>query len=813
MRRFPRALTAALLGTAVFLAAAAAGQAQVVPPERAEEALRNLSREEIQRRIRASGLSEAQIRDRLRQAGYDPGLADRYFEDPGAEGLAETSPQDAEFLQVLRTLGVLLESSDSLRLAVDTVAIRDSLDAVRQDEEEEPRVFGIDVFRRPTSQFSSDPVGPVGPDYPMGPGDEVILVLTGDVEAAYRLGVTRDGVLVVPDVGQIAVNGLTLGQLEDVLYNRLGQVYSGIRRGPDATARFDVSLGRLRTNQVYVVGDVVQPGAYRISSVGTLLEGLYAAGGPTEHGSFRGISVRRNGVLVGTYDLYDYLTAGRTEALPRLQNGDVVFVPAVGSQVTVAGEVRREAIYELLDGDGLPEVVAYAGGLLPTARTDVVRIDRIIPRAERVQGRDRLILDVDYDAIAEARDTFSVRPGDGIEVFPVLDARRGWVDVKGAVYRPGLYELRDASTVADVIDRAGGALPDVVEPVVHVSSLNVTDGTRTLTRVPLGVTRSVPLREFDEITLFGRDSLLAPDSVGVFGLVQKPGRYPLSLGASAEDMILLAGGLSFGGDPRRAEITRLVATATDGVSVSTSIEVGLSNEVPVPGPTPRDSLPVLPATVPMSVDVPLQPEDEIYVRQIPQYRRPRRVEVAGEVITPGTYVLERMDERVSSLIERSGGLTGRAFNQGFRLIRDGITVGVDLNQALESPGTPADPVLIDGDRLVVPIYDATVLVTGAVAFETRVVYRSGLGLDDVLSEAGGVTAEADKGRISVEYANGSRRTVRRILGINVSEPDIRPGSSVFVPEAQERGSFDFSGALSQVLAVASTLATLIIATR
>ncbi len=798
-----------IVGASEGLSAQNSGSGQQV--REAQEALRNLSREEILRRMRASGLTEAQIRDRLRQAGYDPALADRYFDEVGTDELDETGPADQEFLQILQSVGIDLIVQDTLRMPGDTLVTFevDSLDTEEPDTA--LTVFGLDVFRRRTNQFEASPTGPVGPNYPVGPGDELILVLTGDVQEAYRLGVTREGVLVIPEVGQVSVNGLTVGQLERTLSNRLSGVYSGLRRG---TTQFDLSLGRLRTNQIYVVGEVTRPGSYRISSVGTLLEALYEAGGPRETGSFRTVLVRRsNGLLVGAFDLYRYLTAGETAGIPRLQEGDVVFVPPVGAQVWIDGEVLRPAIYEAQSGEGLPELITYAGGLRPTARTDMIRIERIVPRSQRVMGRERIVLDADFDAVAEGRDTLSVRAGDRIEVYPVLEERRGWVEIDGAVYKPGRYELRDGSTVGSLVDRAGGALPDALDATVHVNSLDITDGSRRLARVPMSVAAAVSLIEFDRVTLFGRDSLLTPDSVGVYGFVRRPGRYPLAVGASPEDAILLAGGLAFGADPRRAEVTRLVSTTTDGVSVSTTIEVGLSNEVPYPGPATRAELPALDSDVLPSVDVVLAEGDEVYVRQVPQYRRPRRVEITGEVVTPGTYVLERMDETVSSLVRRAGGLTSRASARGFRLIRDGITVGVDLDEALTGQDGTFDPALRDGDRLVVPVVDNTVLVAGAVVFETRIVYREGMALGDAISEAGGVSADADKGRISVEYANGTRRTVRRVLGINVSEPEIRPGSTVFVPEAQEDRGFDLDSALTRATAVLGTLATLVIALR
>jgi len=778
-------------------------------PASVQDALQNLSADDIRRRIRSLGLTQAELADRLRQAGFDSSLADRYFAQEGLTGIIESSPDDVEFLSALRTVGVnLVLPSDTLGLDLGALEVLPDADSTAASEDADSTglpVFGLDVFQRRTSEFAANLTGPVGPDYQLGPGDRLALLLTGDVELGYTLDVTREGYLFIPDVGQVLVNGLSIADLEDRLYDRLGEVYSGISRAADASTRFHVSLGQLRTNQVYVVGQVESPGAYRVSSVATLLEALYAAGGPTETGSFRNVLLRRGDRDVGSFDLYRYLTAGETPVNLRVQEGDVVFVPAVGAQVALRGEVNREAYFELTEDEGLPELAGYAGGLRPDARQDLVQVDRILPPESRTDGIDRRVYDIDFRALEDGAATFPLRAGDDVTVLPILMDRRGWVEVQGAVFRPGTYELPDEPVLDAVVDKAGGAMPDVLSTLVHVSRLNQADGTRSLIRTTLAAGGTTGIQEFDRVTLFGRDSLLAPDSVGVFGFVANPGRYPLSQGMNATDLVLVAGGYVRGADPRQAEVVR---TQTEGSAsgTSTSFAVPLSTDIPVPdatavsGPGPQ-----------VGPDVALVAGDEVYVRQLPQFRDTRRVAITGEVQTPGTYVLESMTERVTSVIERAGGLTPQSFTQGFRLIRDGITVGVDLERALAEPQGPEDPVLVDGDRLVIPILDPTVLVTGAVGFDTRLVLRSGMSLWDVIGEAGGMTPEADKGRISVQYANGKRATVHRFLGMTLSKPEIRQGATVFVPSRPEQDSRNWDQALARILAVASTVATVYIA--
>ncbi|HSG47717.1 MAG TPA: SLBB domain-containing protein, partial [Longimicrobiales bacterium] len=689
----------------------------------------------------------------------------------------------------------------------------DSLRAAEVEPDTVPRVFGAEVFRRVSSQFEPLLTGPVGPNYVLGPGDELILILTGDVELAYTLDVTREGYVVIPQVGQVSVNGLTLAELEDRLYSRLGQVYSGVTRAADATTRFDLSLGRLRTNQVRVAGFVNRPGSYQVSSVATLLEALYLAGGPTDQGSFRRVLIQRRGESAVEVDLYPYLTAGDVENDPRLQEGDVVFVPPAGAQVTLRGMVRRPAIFELRDGEGLPALVRFAGGLLPDARTDRAQVDRILPPADRTAGVDRILLDAPLSSVLSGAEAFPLAGGDEVHVFPVLSRTRQRVEIVGAVWRPGLFELRPGTTVASLVERAGGLTDDALQREVLVDRLDLATGNRLALRVDLEAAPPGPLlQEFDKVMVFARDSLTAPDSVAVYGQVRNPGRYPLSQGLTAGDLILMAGGFAKGALPWSAEVVRLERSLSGGRELSVSRTVALRPGLPYSDPEFQAARPDSVDALPGETALPLEDRDEVYVRFLPGYVEPRRVSVDGEVLSPGPYQLNRQDERFSSIMRRVGGLTESAFPEGVRLIRDGVPVAVDYERALSEPGSSQDPVLMGGDRIVVPVMDNTILISGAVVFESRTVYRDGLSLDDVIQQAGGVASNGDRNRVSVEYANGRRATTRKILGIFRSSPEIRPGSRVFVPTREEtQGGFDWDTALSRILAVASTLATVYIA--
>src|SRR2546430_1589449 len=345
----------------------------------------------VRNRIAQSGLTPEQVRARLSASGYPSTLLDSYLSATAPVG---APPPGTQELAALQALG--LPSLTNQLLPYDTGFVR----SVRTQPSE---VFGVDVFQRTTTQFLPLLAGPVPADYKLGPGDNLVLILTGDVELTYSLPVTREGFVLIPQVGQVHVANLTLDQLRDVLYTRLGRVYSGVRRGANATTRFDVTVANVRANQVYVVGEVSQPGAYQISSLGTVLTALYAAGGVTDRANMRRIEVQRLGKPGALRDLYDYLIRGDTRSDIRLETGDVVFVPVHETRVQVSGAVIRPGIYELKTGQQLGDLLATSGGFRADAALQRVTVHRILAAAERGPGRaPRAALDVTLAVAAPA---------------------------------------------------------------------------------------------------------------------------------------------------------------------------------------------------------------------------------------------------------------------------------------------------------------------------------------------------------------------------------------------------------------------------
>src|SRR2546430_5626073 len=417
----------------------------------------------IRQRIGQSGMTPDQIRARLQASGYPPTLLDAYL---GAQTPGQPSPvPGAQELAAVQSLGVPTVATAGEILPVDTGLVRAAAAG-------KSGVFGVDVFQRTTTQFLPLLAGPVPSDYKLGPGDQLVLILTGDVELAYTLQVTREGFILIPQVGQLFVSNVTLDQLRDLLYTRLGRVYSGVRRSPAATTRFDISVANVRANQVYVVGEVAQPGAYQISSLGTVLTALYASGGVTDRANLRAVEVRRFGKQVATFDLYDYLLRGDTKHDVRLETGDVVFVPVHGPRAQISGAVRRPAIYELEGGGNLGSLIEDAGGFRPDAQLKRLSVFRLLPAAERGPGAPpRAVIDVALSP--RSRERGAVPPGDppvpvsmpqmalqdgDSVVIDELEPLSGqyYVSIVGVVNKSGVYPWREGMTLRDLVLLARG---------------------------------------------------------------------------------------------------------------------------------------------------------------------------------------------------------------------------------------------------------------------------------------------------------------------------------------------------------------------
>ncbi len=779
----------------------------------------------VRQQIAQSGLTLDQIRSRLSGAGYSPDLLDSFLEasEPGALPPVITD----ETMQALAALGVEPAPAEGLLTVPTAIGYQTGLglvDTLLVDSlvEETLPLFGADIFTRSPTLFQPDLGGPVPANYRLGPGDQLVLVLTGDVELIREIQVTREGYIIVPDVGQISVNSLTMSQFRGLLRERLAASYSGIRNG---TTDFDVTVTRLRTNQVFVSGEVVQPSAYQLSSVATVLNALYAAGGLTERANFREIEIRRRGESTVTYDLYDLLLHGDSENDIMLQSGDVIFVPTVGIRASVSGAVVRPAYYDLKPGENLRDLIEAAGGFRADAALRRVSVSRILPPGQRGEdGPHRIVVDVRLDQGEgnELIPPYPIEPGDSVLVFDLPGARRATVRLSGAVYHPETYGWHAGMRLSELIELAGGFRPAVFSGRAHIERLNLRDSTRYLVSVELPADSTQPypddllLHDYDVITVYGRDEFREERTVSIGGMVNQPGSFPYRANMTLRDLVMLARGLRDGALLDSVEVARLPADRRGGtLAMQQHIQID-STYLLEPDGSSYAFLPGIPASGSGAPEFYLEPFDRVTVFMQPEFELLRTVVITGEVRYPGPVALLRKDERVSELVDRAGGLLTFAYPEGarfFRTLGNAGQVNLNLADALDEPGSGNDIILQPGDSLHVPEYQPTVRVNGAVHAPASILYRAGAGLDYYLENAGGLTNIADQGRIRVHYANGSAQVRRRFLFFG-SSPTPGPGSTVTVPAKDPEDRVDIVrlfGTIAQMLGAAVTV--IVVATR
>ncbi len=850
-----------LLAPAAALLMATAAVAQTVPPPgtSASQIQQLINGQGLQsaiiNRIQSSGLTPDEIRQRLASMGYDPSVLDPYLSQENT-----TPPQpSAGVLDAARALGVPLPTEQAVAAESAQVALTKPStlpDSSALERQLGLRVFGLDVFARSSNEFEPFAMGPVPPSYVLGPGDELVLILTGDVEKAYTLSVTREGFIVIPQVGQVWVNGLSLEQLRDRLFGILGKAYSGIKRGAAATTHFEVSLGRLRANQLFLTGDVERPGSYLASPIASVLNALYLAGGPTPDGSFRDVRIMRGGKLAHDVDLYDYLLHGNNLDSVLLQPGDVVFVPVHGDEVAIRGEVTRPAIYEMKPGETLLDLIRFAGGLSTPASVRLARITRILPPDQRTQpGVDRVVLEVDLAAVMRGeRPAPALRAGDDVRIFAVRPEVRNVVTIQGAVWRqcsthaaprtpaaaramagdtamaadsmvmvPCTFRLAPGMRAWDLINAADGLKPEAYRSDAQIVRLNPQDSSLSIIPFSLELNAdSTPvanpvLEEYNAVRVFSRADFRDRFDVAISGEVRNPKTVRYQENMTLADLLLQAGGLKPEADltvevarqPTDAEARRagqirdLIHVRVDssyivsqeGLRYYAGAAVGIRRE----GQMSPDS----------AAAFRLKPYDHVYVRHLPRLEPERVVQLLGQVNYPGMYALRSQDEHLSDLLNRAGGLKETAYPGGFRLYRNGQLVNVDLPAALKKPGSSNDVVLLPGDSMDVPEYNPVVVVRGAVNSPTAVLYRKGANLEYYIDNAGGYARDADKAGVHIRYANGAGAARRRLLVFRTS-PEPGPGSVVTVPLVPAADRTDWGTTITHIAQISGTLATLLL---
>jgi protein involved in polysaccharide export with SLBB domain len=756
----------------------------------------------------------------LRSAGIQPDLLDEFLQDP--EDLPATSQLQTtpEVFQALNMLGIgAFSGQDSLILQGDTLALRmlrDSLraDSVARAEADSARVlrlFGLNVFRQATTQFQPVVQGPVPSSYRLGPGDVLLLILTGDVELAYDLTVTRDGFIVIPDVGRISVANVTMDQLQTILRTRLAGSYSGIVTG---TTQFDVTVSQVKINNIRVVGEVARPGSYQLAATASALSALYEAGGLTERSNFRNVQVRRGAELVGVVDLYDYLISGNVPADIALQSGDVVFVPIRGPRIKVVGEVIRPAIYEGRPGEPLRAIIQAAGGPTAEAHLENATLVRMLPPDERgPAGQNRTVRTVNLAQLL--RDTtisFPVYDGDSLTLHPLTSPRRDAVTISGSVWQPGTYQLTSGMRIWDLMQAAGGVRPETYAGRAQIVRTR-SDSTQVMLGVVLSPDGTTPpadnvlLAESDSITIYPRTDFRPARHVRVLGAVQSPGIFVHSDSMTLRDAVLMAGGLRDDAYLMEAEISRLppYPVGDNGDSLATVLRVPLDSTY-VFDPTADVVRPV--GNGVRGPEVVLKAYDNVFIRPHPGIELQRNVTITGEVRFPGSYTLLSNDERLLDVIDRAGGLRPQAYANGIRFFRFDGNVGrisIALPDIIQNPEHRDNLIMTEGDSVYIPSFIPTVRVEGAVLSpNTSVAFVPGRNTDYYVEGAGGYSRQADKDKTYVQQPNGL---------IEKKDERPEPGAVIVVPpkDPSDRG-INVSvllGGIAQALTALTTVVLLL----
>ena len=722
-----------------------------------------------------------------------------------AYSLSADNVQSEEFADMDREL--------SLVLPTDTAQLVKQL--MDERTKKQKKVFGRDIFNNKNLSFEPAMNIATPQNYVLGPGDAVVIEIYGASQRSINSTVTPDGYIPIEGFGPIQVSGLTVAQANSRIHRQLGSRYS--------SSRIQIGLGQTRTITVNVMGEVRVPGTYTLSAFASVFHALYMAGGINEIGTLRDIKVYRNNRLVSSVDIYDYILNGQQKGNIHLADGDVITVGSYDCLVNITGKVKRPMFYEMKRTESVATLLRYAGGFTGDAYTKSVRLIR-------KTGREYSVFTVEeFDM-----NTFTLADEDSLTVDSILPRFSNMVEVKGAVFHPGMYQVGDRiNSVRTLLQYAEGVTEEAftARAVMHRMKPD-----RTLTVIPVdvegilaGTSPDIPLQHDDVLFIPTKQSMMEQQTITIHGEVFYPGIYKYAENETIEDFILQAGGLKETASTVKVDVARRIinpaATTTDD-TIAQTFTFSLQNGFVIDG----------------QPGFTLQPYDEVYVRRSPGYSVQQNVFVEGNVLFPGTYTLTNKSERLSNLIKKAGGVTDRAYISGARLERrmttderrrmetiihmaqkqagdrdsvalakldlgDTYYVGIELEEALKHPGSDKDVQLRQGDKLIVPEYNSTVKISGDVMYPNTVTYEKGKGADYYINQAGGFGNRAKRSRTYIIYMNGKVAKV----GHNAK---IRPGCEIVVPSKSKNPHslaewLSISSSTASIATMIATIANLI----
>ncbi len=648
------------------------------------------------------------------------------------------------------------------------------------------KIFGHDVFNNKNLTFESSMNLATPQSYVLGPGDAVNVDIWGASQESVTEVVTPDGTITIEGVGVIKLGGLSVSQAKAKLKRVLGPRYQG--------SNIELTLGQTRTITISVMGEVKVPGTYTMSAFATVYNALYMAGGPNDIGTLRNVKVYRKGKLLSSVDVYDFLLNGKLSGDVRLQDNDVITVSPYEALVNITGKVKRPMFYEMKKTESAATLLRYAGGFTGDAYTKAIRVNR-------KAGAGYSVFSIgEFDM-----SSFKLMDEDSVSVDSTLNRYQNMVEIRGAVFRPGMYQVGgEINTVKALVEAAAGLTESAISQHAVMHRIKAD---RTLEMMSLdlrgileGSVPDVPLKNEDVIYVANRQERDEKKTVTINGEVQYPGVYRFADNETIEDLIIQAGGPTESASLVKVDVARRITNpnATEaGENIAQNFSFKLNPDF----------------TIADQPDFTLQPFDEVYVRRSPEYYEQQNITIEGEIQFQGIYALSSKNQRLSEIIKQAGGLTKRAYPEGTKLLRqmtqeerdmmetvlrtaqrnsgkDTIDVkklltnatypvGIELEKALKYPGTEDDPILREGDRIVVPQYDGTVKINGEVLYPNTVYFKDGKNADYYIDLAGGATSTAKKSKTIIIYMNGMVARADR-------KHKPRPGCQIVVPTKKQR---------------------------
>ena len=766
----------------------------------------------------AAGKSEQQIGRELMARGVTPEQAQRIKATLEAQETSETAVTDMS-IKAAETERRHDASDDVTEAQMDDIGRQ--VDMGDNHTVSARQVFGHQVFNSRSLTFEPSDNLATPQNYRLGPGDEVVIDIWGTSEDHLRQTISPEGSIMISQIGPVYLNGMTIADANRHIKSTFARKYAGM---DDSETDIQVTLGQVRSIQVDILGEVSTPGTFRMSPFSSVFHALYRAGGINDLGTLRNIQVLRNGRKIAGIDIYEYLFEGKTSGNIRLQEGDVIIVPPYDQLVSVEGNVKRPMYYEIKPGETIDDLLEFAGGMTGDAYSGMVRL-------ARRSGTESELFNIDKGEFSSYR----LVDGDLITVGTILDRYSNRVELKGAVYRPGMFAISDnLRTVGDLVRKADGLTEDAYADRILLyregPELQLEIMPLDLKGILNGTRPDVELKRNDMIVISSIHELQIRGALSITGQVARPGTYPFADNTTVEDLIMQAGGLAMGASTVRVEVARRIVDPTSTEATmqlariyTLSVENGLG--------------------VGNGEGFVLEPYDHVDVRTSPGYSTQQMVSIGGEVLFGGTYVLEKRNERISDLVRRAGGLLEAAYVKGAHMGRrltddeysaraealrlaqqnsgsqgDSIAlskidisrwynVGIDLEKALAYPGSADDLVLQPGDQLFVPQEQSTVKISGDVMFPNTVIYKPGMKFKYYVDMAGGYGQTAKKGKAFVVYMNGTVARAKR-------NTPIEPGCQIIIPSKPQRDGTDwskimaFATSFSSVAALGATITSI-----